>query len=349
NSLYFSISKPEKTNVFGIGENAKSGFLSRIYTQDEFNFNNFEISSLDYNSIDKQDAIVLNELKDIPQALQTTLKAFVEKGGSIVVIPAQDCAISNMNGLLTNFGAVQYLNAQNAEKLITKINFSHPLFSSVFEKKIDNFQYPNTRSSFVMKSNSGSILSYEDQSPFLVSMQNALSSVYVFAAAINKTNSNFQYSPLIVPIFYKMVQNSQKSGINALTIGDERPLVINALLGKDEIVEIKNDYEKFVPKQQILNSKVKMIFNDNPEIAGNFGAFSKDKLLKNISFNYDRTESNLNLANENAVSDFKIIDSVGSVFDKIHTDRTDNNVWKIFLILTLLFIIIEMLIQKFVK
>jgi Aerotolerance regulator N-terminal len=349
NSLYFSISKPEKTNVFGIGESGKSGFLSRIYTNDEFNFNNFEINSLDYNSIEKQDAIVLNEIKDIPQALQTTLKAFVEKGGSVIVIPSQECLPSNMNGLLANFGSVQYLNTINTEKLITKINFSHPIFASVFEKKIYNFQYPNTRNSFEMKSNSGAILSYEDQSPFLISMQNELSSVYVFSAAINKTNSNFQNSPLIVPVFYKMAQNSQKSGINALTIGDENPFLIDALLGKDEIIEIKNADSKFVPTQQILNSKVKMTFNDNPEIAGNFGTFSKDKLLKNISFNYARTESNLDLANENAVSDFKIIDSIGSVFDKIHSDRTDNNVWKIFLFLTLLFLVIEMLIQKFVK
>ena len=349
NSLYFSISKPEKTNVFGIGESAKSGFLSRIYTNDEFNFNNFEINSLDYNSIEKQDAIVLNELKDIPQALQTTLKAFVEKGGSVIVIPSQECSVANMNGLLANFGSVQYLNTIITEKLITKINFSHPIFASVFEKKVDNFQYPNTRSSFVMKSNSGAILSYEDQSPFLVSMQNTLSNVYVFSAAINKTNSNFQNSPLIVPVFYKMAQNSQKSGVNALTIGDENSFLIDALLGKDEIVEIKNTDSKFVPTQQILNSKVKMTFNDNPEIAGNFGAFTKDKLLKNISFNYARTESNLDLANENAVSDFKIIDSIGSVFDKIKTDRTDNTIWKIFLILALLFLVIEMIIQKFLK
>jgi Aerotolerance regulator N-terminal len=349
NSLYFSISKPEKTNVFGIGESSKSGFLSRIYTNDEFNFKNFEINSLDYNYIEKQDAIVLNELKDIPQALQTTLNAFVEKGGSVVVIPSQECSPANMNGFLANFGSVQYLNSINTEKLITKINFSHPIFASVFEKKIDNFQYPNTRNSFVMKSNSGAILSYEDQSPFLVSMQNPLSSVYVFSAPINKTNSNFQNSPLIVPVFYKMAQNSQKSGINALTIGDEKPFLIDALLSKDEIVEIKNDDSKFVPTQQILNSKVKMNFNDNPETAGNFGAFSKDKLLKNISFNYARTESNLELANENAVSDFKIIDSIGNIFDKIHSDRTDNNVWKIFLFLTLLFLVFEMLIQKFVK
>ncbi len=349
NSLYFSISKPEKTNVFGIGETAKSGFLSRIYTNDEFNFLNYEIGSLDYNAIEKQDAIVLNELKEIPQALQTTLKSFVEKGGSLVIIPAQESSITNMNGLLSNFGSVQYSNVLNSEKLITKINFSHPIFTSVFEKKIDNFQYPITRNSFVLKNNSGAILSYDDQSPFLVSIQNPLSTVYVFSAAINKTNSNFQNSPLIVPVFYKMAQNSQKSGINALTIGSGNPFLIDALLGKDEIVEIKNTDSKFVPTQQILNSKVKMTFNDNPEIAGNFGAFSKDKLLRNISFNYARTESDLNLANEEAVSDFKIIDSIGSVFDKIKTDRTDNNIWKIFLILALLFLVFEMLIQKFVK
>ena len=349
NSLYFSISKPEKTNVTSIGESTKSGFLSRIYTNDEFNFNNYEINSLDYNSIEKQDAIVLNELKDIPQALQTTLKAFVEKGGNLIVVPSQDCSTANLNELLSNFGSIQYLNTIKTEKLVTKINFSHPIFASVFEKKIANFQYPNTRNSFEMKNNSGAILSYEDQSPFLESMQNAISNVYVFSAAINKNNSNFQNSPLIVPIFYKMALNSQKSGIIALTIGNENPFLINALLSKDEIVEIKNPQSKFVPTQQILNSKVKMTFDDNPEIAGNFGAFSKDKLLKNISFNYERTESNLDLANENAVSDFKIVDSISSVFDKIQIDRTDNNVWKIFLILALLFLIFEMLIQKFVK
>ena len=241
------------------------------------------------------------------------------------------------------------MNTINAEKLITKINFSHPIFASVFEKKIDNFQYPNTRNSFVIKNNSGSILSYEDQSPFITSIQNDLSTVYVFAAAINKSNSNFQNSPLIVPIFYKMAQNNQKSGINALTIGSENPFFVDATLGKDEIIEIKNNDEKFVPTQQILNAKVKMIFNDNPEIAGNFAAYANDKILKNISFNYARTESNLDAVNENALSDFKIIDSIGSVFDKIHTDRTDNNVWKIFLFLALLFLIAEMLIQKFVK
>jgi hypothetical protein len=349
NTLYFSIFKPEKINVLSIGEPEKSSFLSRIYTNDEFNYNNFAIGSLDYNSLEKQDAIVLNELKEIPQALQTTLKSFVEKGGNLVVIPSNENAVSNINGFLSNFGKIQFGSLQGTTKLVTKIAFSHPLFHSVFEKKIDNFQYPNTKTSFAVNSSNPSILSYEDQSVFLTSLPNQVSSVYVFSAPINGNNSNFQHSPLIVPTFYNMAQNTQKTGVNALTIGNDQPFLVDAQLSKDEIVNIKNTSEKFIPVQQILNNKVKLTFNDYPGQAGNFGIFKQDQFLKNISFNYNRTEGNLALANDNLLSDYKVIDNIETVFDTLQTDRTNNEIWKWFVIFTLLFLVTEVFIQKFVK
>lgn len=349
NNYYFSISKPEKSNVISIGESEKSGFLSRIYTSKEFNYSNSSLQSLDYNLIEKQDAIVLNELKDIPQALQTTLKSFVQKGGNLIVIPNAETSISNLNSLMANFGGIQFKSLQNSEKLITKINFSHPLFSSVFEKKVANFQYPNSKISFEISNSAPQILGYNDQSSFLSGIKNGISSVYVFAAPINKINSNFQNSPLIVPTFYNMAQNAQKSGITALTIDENQPFIVETLLGKDEIVTIKNETENFIPIQQILNNKVKLSFSDNPKEAGNFGVFNNQKSIENISFNYNRTESNLSNANPNAVSDFKEISNVSSIFDTLQADRSDNQIWKIFVILALLFLVIEVLIQKFVK
>ena len=349
NTYYFSISKPEKTNVISIGETAKSNFLSRIYTVDEFNYNNFELGSLDYNLLEKQDAIVLNEINEIPQALQTTLKIFVAKGGNLVVIPSSESNANNANSFLSNFGTIQLKTFVNTEKKVTKINFNHPLFNTVFEKKIDNFQYPINKSSFVLNSNLPSILSYEDQSSFLTSIQNGISSVYVFAAPINKQNSNFQNSPLIVPIFYNMAKSSQISGVNAIIIGESQPYIIDALLTKDEIVTVKNNSEKFIPVQQVLNTKVKMTFNENPLEAGNFGIYNSDKLVQNISFNYNRTESNLALTNESVASNFNVINDIDTVFNTIQTDRTDTQIWKWFVIFTLLFIALELLIQKFVK
>lgn len=349
NTYYFSISKPSKTNVISISDTDKSNFLSRIYTNDEFAYTNFPIANLDYNLLEKQDAIVLNELAAIPQALQTTLKSFVNKGGNVVIIPAQESNVNTMNSFLSNFGAIQLKAITSSDKKVTKINFNHPLFSNVFEKKIDNFQYPSTKAAFGINTTTPSILSYEDQSAFLTSISNPLSAVYVFAAPINKTNSNFQNSPLIVPAFYNMAQNSQKTGVNAIIIGENQPFVVDALLSKDEILTVKNTTESFIPVQQLLNTKVKMSFNENPSEAGNFGIFNGVNLVQNISFNYTRTESNLSLANTNIANNYKEIDDIETVFNSIQTDRTDTQIWKWFVLLTLLFLALELLIQKFVK
>ncbi|MFV5692634.1 BatA domain-containing protein [Flavobacterium sp. LT1R49] len=349
NTLYFSISKTKKTNIISIGEPEKSNFLSRIYTTEEFNFNNYTLVSLDYNKLEEQNTIVLNELDEIPQALQTTLKSFVEKGGNLIVIPSAVASVANMNSFLMNFGNLKFNALENKELLITKINFNHPIFNTVFENKVTNFQYPKTKSSFGLSSTSPAALSYEDQSIFLTSSANSVAAVFIFSAPINTANSNFQQSPLIVPTFYKMAMNNQNNAISALIIGNNNPHLTAVSLNKDAILTVKGLDEQFIPIQQILNNKVQLIFNDYPEQAGNYSIYNKKEWLENISFNYNRTESNLATANENLLSNYKITESITSFFDTLQTDRTDNQIWKWFLIFALLFLITEMAIIRFVK
>jgi hypothetical protein len=171
----------------------------------------------------------------------------------------------------------------------------------------------------------------------------------VFAAPINKMNSNFQNSPLIVPIFYNMVQNTQKTGVNALTIGENQPFLVDTNLSKDEILEVKNDIDKFIPTQQIFNNKVKLQFNDYPIFAGNFGIYKKDEKVRSISFNYNRSESDLEEPQSQLLSDYQVLKSIETVFNSLLSDRSNNEIWKIFVILTLLFLFLEVLIQKLVK
>lgn len=349
NTYYFSISQNTKTNVISIGDEVKSSFLNRIYTPNEFNYNNFPLQGLDYNTIEKQDVIIINELKEIPQALQTTLKSFVNKGGNLVVIPSTESNTSSYNNLLSNFGSVQMKNLNSVEKKITKINFSHPILKSVFEKKVDNFQYPSTKNSYSISSNQPSVLTYEDQSPFLISIDNPLSSVYLFSAAIDKENSNFLNSPLVVLSFYNMAKINQKTGVNSIIIGEEKPFMVDASLGKDEILEVKNKNEKFIPVQQIMNSKVKLNFNENPKKDGNYTIFNRNNLVQNISFNYNRTESNLENVNPSIASNYNKINDINTLFNTIQTERTDSQLWKWFVLLSLLFVVLELLIQKFVK
>ncbi|MGQ7946982.1 BatA domain-containing protein [Flavobacterium sp. WC2509] len=349
NKLFFSISEIKKNNILSIGTPEKNNFLSRIYTNDEFNYSSFTLNSLDYNSIDKQDAIVLNELEEIPQALQTTLKSFVKKGGNLIVIPSETSDVSNLNAVLQQFDNTQFKSLESKEKLITKINFSHPLFAGVFENKTNNFQYPKIKKEFTVASTSPAVLNCDDQSPFLTAIKTAASSVYVFSAPININNSNFQQSPLIVPVFYKMALTKLNNGINANTIGNNTTYLVSATLAKDEILTVKNQEEQFTPVQQLLNNKVQLFFNDYPEKAGNYTIYDSTKPIENISFNYARTESNLDQINESLLSDYKTSDSITTIFDTLQSNRSDNQIWKWFIIFALLFLLLEMAIIKFVK
>jgi hypothetical protein len=52
---------------------------------------------------------------------------------------------------------------------------------------------------------------------------------------------------------------------------------------------------------------------------------------------------------ENALSKYKMIDSITNVFDTLQTNRLDNQIWKWFVIFALLFLVTEMAIIRFMK
>lgn len=349
NTFYFTILKPKTLKILSIGAHEKSKFLSKIYTQPDFNYQNVTLNELDYSKISNQDAIVLNELDNIPMAMHTNLKKFIEKGGNLVFIPSERNEVQNMNAFLSNFGNLQFVNLQNQEKKITKIHFANPLFANVFEKKITNFQYPSVKESFGIKSSVSQAISYEDQTGFLNSIYKNSGAVFIFSAPINKENSNFQNSPLIVPTFYKMGSHNDKNGVNYETIGNSKPILVQAILSKDEVISVKNKVEEFIPMQQIMDDKVKISCQDNPEQAGNYEIIQQKKSVETISFNYDRKESILTLPSSESTDQLNQIDSLESFFDTIEIERTDTQIWKWFLIFTLFFLFLEILIQKFIK
>ncbi len=348
NDFYLSISKPEKVALLAIGSLAENNFLDRIFTAEEFHFKSTELKTLDYNQIENQEAIVLNELDDLPLALGTTLKAFYEKGGTIILIPNKNNTPSTLNNFVANFGSLKYGMLSSTEKQITTINFSHPIYQAVFKNKVTNFQYPKVKSSFGLSGNTA-VLQYEDQSIFIGSSTNQLGNFYAFAAPINKQNSNFQNAPLIVPTIYNMGQNQSKTGINAYTIGENQSLLLETVLTKDEAVTIQNNDYSFIPLQQILNTKCKLTFGDYPEKAGNYEVIKDEESLKKISFNFARTESDITAINSGIFDTFTKVNNIATVLNDLASERSSSEIWKWFLFGTLLLLCIELLIQKLIK
>ena len=349
NEYYFTIQTPVKTKVTIIGDVVKNKFIHRICTKEDFEVYDTSLEALNFNKLEDQNTIVLNEINEISQALQTNLVSFYEKGGNLIVIPSNESKLENLNSFSENFGNIKYSNFSKTEKQITKISFGHPIYKDVFEKKVTNFQYPKVNATFTLSKNNSPVLQYEDSDFFLASTTNKIGKAYFFATAINKTNTNFQNSPLIVPTFYNMAISNGVNDNLAFTIGANDNIILDVILNKDEVVTVTNQTHSFIPLQQILSNKVKLTFGDYPEHAGNYTVIQKEKNISVLSFNFPRNESDVTLQSTFNNYNFAKIDSVEEVFNDLVGKRSDMSLWKIFIIATLLFLLIELLIQKFVK
>ncbi|WP_062057976.1 vWA domain-containing protein [Aquimarina longa] len=343
NTRYFTINAPEKIKVVAINE-ANDNFLKKIFTLDEFTLLSSSIEELNYNSISNANLIVINELKQIPLSLINALKSFSDNGGSICFIPAINGDLVSYQQFI-NGGITSGLIAEKVqEKKITSIHLSHPLYRGVFDKKITNFQYPKVNS-YYQTNASNTILSFEDNSSFLYKTN----SLYVFTAAINKDNSNFQNSPLIVPTLYNIGKQSLQVTDISYTIGQTNTYDVPVSLGQDGIVSLVSDQEKIIPLQQSFSTKIRVTTDEVPTQAGIYSVQDKNTNIQHVSYNYDSDESNLQYYNLRTTENYQVSTSVTELIDQIKDETSVNELWKWFIIFALLFLLIEILLLKYLK
>lgn len=342
NVLYFNTNAKEKVKVLAIGD-TDSNYLKRIFNSDDFIFNQYALKSLNYSDLNDQHLILLNELETIPNALITNLKTILKNDGSLVIIPASKIDTKTYNQLTKSINSTRFTTLVKDTHKITDIAFSHPLYHSVFEKKVTNFQYPRVSQYYRIKTNAPNILSFQDKAPFLI----GTNAIYIFTASLSGENSNFKSSPLIVPTFYNMAMNSLKQSKLYHSLDIKSEVDIPLVLEKDNIIKVASDKLEFIPQQQSFANKVRLFFSKNATIAGVFKVTVKDSIYKKISFNYSREESQLRYLNIDDLNASTKNQSIQPLFHKMQNDNAIDALWKWFIILATIFMIIEVLIQKY--
>jgi hypothetical protein len=345
NHLFFNINKKPKINVLTIN-NSDDSFLKRIYSNDEFNYSSATLNQLDYNIVNNQNLIVLNELDNIPSTLTSVLKLFTKQGGFLIVIPSKAIDMESYNSLLINYNTL-FEAILETQKQVTTINYSHPLYANgVFEKKVTNFQYPKVESFYNIKNQSNAtMLQFEDNKPFLIENNQC----YIFTASIGTSNSDFKNSPLIVPTFYNIAKSSLKIPALYYTIGIENTFDISVNLQQDDILSLVSKDVNLIPKQQYYNNKVVITTIDEPSISNIYSVSEKKEPIQNVSYNYNRDESKLTYQDISNLKNITLSNSVTDTFNTIKSDTKINELWKWFVIFALAFLIIEMLILKYFK
>ena len=345
NAFYFNINNKPKIKVLAINETADDSFLKRIYTDDEFDFKSFKLNALNFNLIPQQNLIVLNELDNISNALKAALIAFKNDGGKLLIIPSDKIDLNSYNQTLKDLNISVFTKQNTNEKRITSINYNHPLLANAFYSKVTNFQYPKVDKSYRFSSNLNTVLSYEDGSPFLAGNSNT----YVFSSALNTDNSNFKNSQLIIPVLYNLGLQSLKLSKLYYTIGQPNSIAIQTSIGQDDILTLDSDDTSVIPLQKTYSKSVVLETEDFPNTAGILNVKNKENVLERLSFNYNRTESNLSYYDLKTLANTDTESSLATTINNIKSNTNVNALWKWFVIFALAFLIVEMLLLKYLK
>lgn len=334
NTLYVSEQEKQRVNILAIN-NEKDDFLKKLYKGDEFNLTSVNLNQLNYNLIPDQNLIILNELDDFSSELESALRRFKSNGGKLILIPSSE--------MTTAFLGITPLGQQvNADKKITNINFEHPLFKGVFNKRVSNFQYPTVSKVILPSKPVPSILTYEDNSSFLYEDNGT----YIFTSSLNESISNFKSSPLIVPIFYNFAISSLSPGRLFYKTNQSDKITIPVNVKQDEIVTISNQEIEVIPQQKAFSNKVEIQTEGIDLSAGNYTLSYSGVAVGNISFNDDRLE------NKQSFYELQSLDTYSSVKDLMSQLSSEENItslWQWFVCGALLFFLLETLILKYLK
>ncbi|HKJ06241.1 MAG TPA: hypothetical protein VJ970_02115, partial [Flavobacteriaceae bacterium] len=329
----------------------KADFLAKIYNPKEFDFKHSELKFINYNQILEQQLVILNELSTIPNSLQTVLEEYLNNGGKLAVIPSNDIDLTSYNSLLNEISNTKISNNFTTETKITKIHIAHPLLKGVFEKEIRNFQYPFTQKIYQLASKNNPVLSTQNKIPFVSEHNN----LFWIASPLNIETSNFINSPLVVPVFYNMAMQQNNTTNLYYKIDNNLKINISSSLKTNEVLKIQHylSDEKFIPLQINSPNYVTLNLKNLNLKQGWYKVWKNEEIVATIALNYNRNESDLTyldienqLKNNENVSFYNNFESFTSNFFE---NQKINWLFKWFLALSILFLLLEIVLLKYFK
>jgi hypothetical protein len=366
-TFFLSFLIQKELPVLCINGATENKFLQAVYAKDPFfKMINTSESQLDYSGFSKTKLIVLNEVRNLSSGLSHELEQFLRKGGSLMFFPNAKGDINSYNDFFQSLGINKIKDLLTDETKIEKLNHSNILFHTVFENQaeVDNMDFPVVHQYFSFekagRTNSELILTLQNNASFLSKYTYQKGNIYIFAAPLNPAFSNFCKHAIAVPTLYNIALFSVNSAPLSYNIGKAQaiPLQEDAYTG-DNIYHLTKENFDIIPESKSSLSGNVILLHNQVRTSGNYRLINANKETASLSFNYDRMESDLNCFNvkdlenlikKNHLTNVQIIDTgFHDLGPTLNTIYQGNRLWKICIILALLFLAIEVVLLRFLK
>ncbi len=353
----------EKIKVLAFSENKSNQFLDALFkNQAEFDYTSTLVSAFDANALKGNQLVIIDNLKNIPASLAAAVNAYVTDGGAVAVFPAAQCDMESYNRFLNNLQANSITGFSETQQDLAGINLQQNIFKDVFERIPENMNLPRIKKYYQFTrstaSNEEAILTLKDGNSFFSRYPHGSGSLYICGSPLDQNFSDLPVHAIFVPMLYKMAVLNIRSGNISYFIGDKTRVEVDAKkVSGEKVYKIKGDNVEFIPEQLAVGNKMLLGLNEQIKKSGfyNVGLENSDS-TNLLALNFDRKESDMKFQNASQLKEqypqlnINVVNGanaeVASVVKEL--DR-GTPLWKLCLMLTLLFLAIEIALLRFWK
>ena len=362
--LIFNYSTVDRFKVLYIYDDSsynKNAFSSLYKTIKEVEFNFLNIND-GFSSSDLEcNLLIFDELKQIPDNLSQNLR-----NQHIIFIPSvtSEISIKNSNRFLNNYNITLKKSKDNKSRL-NENYIDKDFFKNVFKRIEDNMDLPYFNSSLEVTSDIKlkSILKYEDNKDFLVRATYNSNNLFLFTSSFQEKNSNISKHALFVPLMLKIKDYTSINQQIYVELPSIKPISIASEINQSGQLIISSDESdkktnSFYPTIKSKNGTTFIHTENQIEDDGHYNILFRDSIVKTFSVNYNRNESNLDffsvkdfetsLKNNHLNQLFSLNEQFNkSQFKSIASLQLRKDYWIYFVVLALIFIILEIIIIKY--
>jgi hypothetical protein len=360
--FYFTFNVKQSLPVLAISEKAFNPYLQAVYRSDPFfKLNTTDVGSINYSGLSSYPLIIMNEIGEISSGLSQQLKSYVSNGGNLMIFPTLTADLTSLTQLLQSLGTDIPQGIVQQEAKVTSINIRHPLFADVFERIPQKLDLPVAKK-YLNYSNQSrttrqAVLDFAGGKSFFSQYKLGKGNVYLSAVPLNDEASNFVRHSVFVPIMYNAALLSLHDNRLYYTLGRDQFLETEkTTLPANQTFTLRKGSFEIIPDVQQTENSTRLYVADQIREDGNYSLLKGNTPVSEFAFNDNRSESDLtyadNAALKTALAGFKtdILNArKASIKNEVKSANDGTQLWKICLILALLFLAAEILLIRFYK
>lgn len=362
NQYTLSYFVPIANNIVEITEDKPSDLISKIFIGDEFVFRSMSASSIDNSIIEQADLIILNQLSNISSGLASFLQKNTANANFFILPNAENPQL--INAFLSKIGARTYGSLDTAKLQTKTINTTDPFFQEVFAGSLQNAYWPTINKHFKFSGVSAlpsfNLMVLANGDPLFCRIAHGSSNIFQLSVPLDKAFSDITTHPVIVPLFIKaLVKKDNILNFTGEVGMDTRFDISMPASTQEQPLVLTGNALELIPRQQTKGNIISVLAGADLIRSGTYKLLANQDIVASIGFNISALESDIQrytfselneLIDNMQLKNVHVLEATSASIKTILNEWQQGiQLWKYFLMLALLFVLVEVILLRFMK